>query len=109
MLQSVGIHEHVSLAISTLRVCQSTLEQSEDVFLTERLELEDARTADQGLDDVEIGILGGRANQGEQASFHVRQEGILLSLIPAVDFVYKEDGAPAVEAAPFDGIFDDLA
>ena len=109
MLQSVGIHEHVALAISALWVCQGAPEQSEDVFLVERLELENARSADESLDDVEIGVLGSCANESEQARFHVWQEGILLGFIPAVHLVDEKDRTPAVKAAPFDGIFDDLA
>ncbi len=42
---------------------------------------------------LEGGVLGRRADQDDGAVFDVRQEGILLRAVEAVDFVHEENGA----------------
>ncbi len=37
------------------------------------------------------------------------QQGVLLGLVPAVDFIHEQDRAQVVELAPLDGILDHLA
>jgi hypothetical protein len=39
----------------------------------------------------------------------VRQEGVLLGFVPAMDFVHEEDGALAVETVALLGTLDDQA
>ncbi len=41
--------------------------------------------------DLEARILGGGADEGEQAAFHVRQEGVLLRLVEAVHLVDENE------------------
>src|SRR5690606_28626772 len=49
--------------------------------------------------DLERGVFGGGADESEQATFHMRQEGILLALVEAVHFVNEQDGALRRETA----------
>ncbi len=65
----------------------------------------------QGLEDVDLGsreergvhlerrILGRGADEHDVAGFDARQEGVLLGLVEAMNFVDEEDGAPAAPAA----------
>ena len=43
--------------------------------------------AEQGGVDFEGGVFGGGADEGEQAAFHIGQEGVLLGFVEAVDFI----------------------
>ena len=52
----------------------------------------------QGRVDLERRVLGGRADEGEQPAFDVRQKGILLALVEAVHLVDEHDGAPRRQA-----------
>src|SRR5258707_15724584 len=46
-------------------------------------------------DDFEGGIFGGGADEENVAGFDVREEGVLLGFVEAVDFVDEDDGAQA--------------
>jgi len=46
-------------------------------------------------DDLERGIFGGGADEENVAGFDVREEGVLLGFVEAVDFVDEDDGAEA--------------
>jgi len=46
-------------------------------------------------DDFEGGIFGGGADEEDVAGFDVREEGVLLGFVEAVDFVDEDDGAQA--------------
>jgi hypothetical protein len=46
-------------------------------------------------DDFEGGIFGGGADEENVAGFNVREEGVLLGFVEAVDFVDEDDGAEA--------------
>jgi len=46
-------------------------------------------------DDFEGGIFGGGTDKEDVAGFDVREEGVLLGLVEAVDFVNEDDGAQA--------------
>src|ERR1700741_58187 len=46
-------------------------------------------------DDFEGGIFGGGADEENVAGFDVREEGVLLGFVEAVDFVDEDDGAKA--------------
>ena len=74
---------------------QGPAQEGEDIFLFEGLEDEDPGPGQQRPDDLEIGILGGGADEGDQPLLHVGQEGVLLGLVEAVDFVDEQDGAAA--------------
>jgi len=59
------------------------------------------RAREQRRVDLERRVLGGRADEGEQARFDMRQEGILLGLVEAVHFIDETTvRRPEVWAAP---------
>ena len=67
----------------------------------QRLQLENARARDQRADDIEIGVLGRRANQRDHTRLHVRQQRVLLGLVPAVHFIDEQDRALVVHPPAF--------
>ena len=99
MRQRVVVNLHVELAVAALGVGQGLARDGEEVVLRQRLELEDAAAADQRLVDLEVGVLGGRADQDHRAVLDPRQQRVLLRLVEAVDLVHEEDGALAELAA----------
>ena len=59
--------------------------------------------------DFEGGILGRRADQGQEATFHIGQKGVLLRFVETMHFIDKEDRrAPALCAQGF-GVGDRFA
>jgi hypothetical protein len=100
---------HVELAVPALRVRQRLPRDREQVGLGQRLELEDAAAADEGLVDLEVGVLGGRADEDNGAVLDPRQQRVLLRLVEAVDLVHEEDGALAELAAALLRLRDGLA
>lgn len=56
----------------------------------------DLSAAEQGGIDFKRWVFGGGADEGEQTAFDVREEGVLLGFVEAVDFVDKENGALTV-------------
>ena len=50
----------------------------------------DAAAGEESAVDLEGGVLGGRADQGDQPGLHVRKKRILLGPVEAVDFVDEE-------------------
>jgi len=66
----------------------------------ERLQHIDRGTREQRRVHLERGVLGGRAGEGEQAAFHVRQKRVLLRLVEAVHLIDENDGALRREAVP---------
>ena len=65
----------------------------------ELAELVDLAAREQRRVHLEVGVLGRRADQGDEALLDRRQERVLLRLVEAVDLVEEEDGAPARRAA----------
>src|SRR5882757_6659960 len=55
----------------------------------------DLGAGEEGGDDFEGGIFGGGADEENVAGFDVREEGVLLGFVEAVDFVDEDDGAEA--------------
>ena len=55
----------------------------------------DFRAGEKRGDDFERGIFGCGANEEDVAGFDVREEGVLLGFVEAVDFVDEDDGAQA--------------
>ena len=71
-----------------------------DLRGAERLQLVELTAGDQRRVDLEVGVLGRRPDQGDQAVLDRRQQRVLLGLVEAVDLVEEEDGrAPARLAA----------
>src|SRR5580692_4361717 len=52
-------------------------------------------------DDFEGGIFGGGGDEEDVAGFDVREEGVLLGFVEAVDFVDEDDGAQAAAGFSF--------
>jgi len=63
------------------------------VRIRQALEHVDATAGEEGRDDLEGRVLGGRAHQDDRAVLDVREEGVLLRLVEAVDLVHEEHGA----------------
>ena len=68
-----------------------------DVDLGQRPQDIDTRPGQQGGVDLERGILGRRADEGDRAAFDVGQEGILLGFVEAMHFVDEQHGPPPGE------------
>ena len=97
------------LAESALGVFDGARQDDHEVLRRERFEREDARPRQQGGVDFKRRVLGGRADQDDRAALDERQEGVLLRLVEAVDFVYEDDGAAARLAAKLVGGLHHLA
>ena len=85
---------------------ESAFEERDNLLFGEGVEGVDAAAGEQGGDDFEGGILGGGADEADSAALDVRQEGVLLGFVEAVNFIDEEDGAGAV-GGPF-GVGHDL-
>src|SRR5581483_11544072 len=83
-------------------VGQGPVDQPPQVVLRQGLEPEQRGTAPQRTVDLEEGVLGGGADQREEAVLDVGQEGVLLGAVEAVDLVEEQDRALALltEAGP---------
>jgi len=53
---------------------------------------DDLAAGKKGADDFKGRIFGSGADKGKSAFFNMGEESILLSFVPAVDFVYEKDG-----------------
>ncbi len=73
----------------------------------ERLEGEHLTATEKCSVDREEWVFRGGSNEDDDAFFDVGQEGILLSLIEAVDFIEKEERALPGRFEPFAGSFED--
>ncbi len=74
------------------------LKQRLDRRVVEPLEGEHARPRQQRRIELEGRILGGGADQDDGAVFHMRQEGILLRAVEAVDLVDEQQRAASLLA-----------
>ncbi len=74
-------------------------QQPRDVVLRELVQLVDLGARDQGRVDLEVRVLGGRADEHDQAFLDRGQQRVLLGLVEAVDLVQEEDRVAAVAAA----------
>ena len=83
-------------------------QQALDLLGGELLELVDLRAREQRAVDLEVRVLGGRADQRHQPLLDGGQQRVLLRLVEAVDLVEEEDRRPAA-GAPLAGAGDHLA
>ena len=60
-------------------------------------QLKDPRPGDQRANDLKERILGGRTDEGDGAVLDVREQGVLLGLVPAVDLIHEQDRSLAVQ------------
>ena len=100
---------HFSAAVSSLRVGQRGQQDRLQILFLQGFQLEYARPADQGLVDLEVGILRGGSDQDHRAVFHVGEQGVLLGLVEPVHLVDEEDGAVAQFPQPRLGLGHRLA
>ena len=70
-------------------------EQLADRVVVQGLQLHHAASADERRVDLEVGVLGGGADEHHRAVLHGVQQGVLLAAVEAVDLVHKEDRPPA--------------
>ncbi len=82
------------------RVADRATDDGRDVLVGERFEPPDPHPRQERGVDLEVGILGRRTDQRDRAVLDVRQQGILLRLVEAVDLVEEQDRALAVEREP---------
>ena len=94
-------------AETALNVGERAAQKNDNLFFGERFEHIDAAARQQRAVDFERRIFGRGSDQPNAAFFHVRQEGILLRFVEAVNFVDEDDGARAVLAGAI-GIAHDL-
>jgi hypothetical protein len=66
--------------------------------LGQRLQFVDLRAREEGRVDLEVRVLGRRADQRQRPLLDRRQERVLLRLVEAVDLVEEEDRPPPMRA-----------
>ncbi len=72
-------------------ILQGPAEQGGDLLLVERVQDHRLAAGEQRGVDLEGGVLGRRADQGDGAVLDGRQEGVLLALVEAVDLVDEQE------------------
>ena len=95
------------LAEAALGVVERAAQKNNNLIFGQRLQHVDAAARKQRGVDFERRIFGGGADQANAAFLDVREEGILLRFVEAVNFVDEDDGARAVLAGAV-GIAHDL-
>ena len=75
----------------------------------QRVEHEHAGAGEERPHDLEARVLRRRADERDRAAFHMREEGVLLRPVEAVDLVHEEDGAAAGGGAARLGLLEDRA
>ena len=108
MRQGVVGDGQVLLAESAGVVGEGAQHQGAEVGGGERLEAEQGGARQQRAGEGEVGVLGGRPHEDEQALLHVGQQGVLLGAVEAVHLVEEQDGALAVLTGPGRGPLGDL-
>jgi hypothetical protein len=97
-LQDSVPEQNVTAAQTAFRVVERPGDDSLDLGRFERLQNIHFRPGQQRADDLERRILGRGTYQDNHAGLDVRQEGILLGFVEAMDFVDKKNGLPAIGA-----------
>ena len=69
------------------------LQEADDLLAGEGIESIDLTAGEERTDDLEAGVLRRGADERDDTLLHGRQEGVLLALAEAMDFVDEEDGA----------------
>jgi len=79
-------------AQTALRVDDSALDNLSEIVFGQRFQHNYPAPRKERRNDLEGGVLGRGADQGEEPALHVRQKGVLLTFVEAVDFVDEENG-----------------
>ena len=82
---------------AALLVLERATDDGRDVVVAERLQPPDPHPRQERRVDLEVGVLGRRADERDRAVLDVGEEGVLLGLVEAMDLVEEEDGPRAVE------------
>ena len=77
-------------------ITQGALQQFDNLFFSQRLEHVHPAAGKQRGNDFERRIFRGGADQADVAFLHMRQEGVLLGFVEAMDFIDEHDRARAV-------------
>ncbi len=95
-LDRLGLGPELCLAQPPLPVGERAVQERGDVRLPERLEHVHPGPGEQRAHDLERGILGRGAHEGERAVLQIRQERVLLRLVESMHLVQKKQRrAPA--------------
>jgi len=86
------------LAEAALGIAECALQQNDNLIFAQGIQHIDAASAKAARSDFEGRIFGGGADQANAFLLHVREEGVLLRFVEAVNFVDEDDGARAVLA-----------
>ena len=92
-----------------LRVGERPLRDERELAVRERLEPEHTGARQERGDNLERGVLGGRADEDDRAVLDVRENRVLLGFVEAVDLVEEEDRAAVVAAPDLAGLLDGVA
>ncbi len=97
----------MQLTETALGIAECAAQKNNNLIFGQRLQHINAAAREQRGVDFEGRIFGGGADQADAAFLDVREEGILLRFVEAVNFVDEDDGARAVLAGAV-GIAHDL-
>ena len=103
--------EHVvgHLGRRALAALQGPAQQRLDLLRAQLVQLVDLRAAQQRRVDLEVRVLGRRADERDEPLLDGGQQRVLLGLVEAVDLVEEEDRRLAARLAPVRGAVDDAA
>ena len=87
-------------------VAERAAQQREHVLVLERAQLVDPAAREQRRVHLEVGVLGGGADEDHRGVLHRRQQRVLLRLVEAVDLVEEEDRALATRLEAVLGALD---
>ena len=100
-------HLDVLAAEAALLIPERPAQDIDELRVRQLVEPHDAHAREQGMVDLEEGILRRRADEDEPAILDVGQQHILLALVEAVDLVDEYDCAALVVAARLIRLLDD--
>ncbi len=77
--------------------------------LLQRPQPKDSAAGPQRPDNLEVGVLRRGTNEDERPGLYMREEGVLLRLVQAMDFINKQNRLAAVHSQRPTGLLRDLA
>src|SRR5215470_6894057 len=90
--QQIVRNDHWLAPEALFLILQGAIEEGDNLVGRKGREHVDLGTGKQCRVDLERGVLRGGADQHHVATLHIGQEGVLLSLVEAMDLVNEEDG-----------------
>jgi hypothetical protein len=88
----VVVHLDVQGAEAALLINEGAADDRGDLGLVEGVQGEDTGAGEQRADDLEGRVLGRGADERNGAVLDIREDGVLLRLVEAMDLVDEEDG-----------------